>query len=275
MSKRIIRVFPRRTAATPNDALARIGTPEFWDEADEVHVSVSFSWDRNRAEWLAHQWETVAPVKLGGPAMGIRGETFEPGMYIKHGYTITSRGCPNRCWFCHVWRRDGNVRTLPIRDGWNLLDDNLLACPPDHIRAVFAMLSRQSRRAEFTGGLEAARLEDWHVDALRKLKPKQVFFAYDTPDDLAPLRDAGSRLLGAGFTAASHVLRCYVLCGYPKDTPSMAANRMEQALCAGFTPLAMLYRDAKGHASKDWRSFQRTWARPAIIYGRKERSCST
>ncbi len=42
MSRRLIRVFPRRTKATPNDALARFNVPDLYDEADEVHVSVTF-----------------------------------------------------------------------------------------------------------------------------------------------------------------------------------------------------------------------------------------
>lgn len=44
--KKIIRVFPTRTNATPNDELARIReTPSLFDEADEVHISVTFTWD--------------------------------------------------------------------------------------------------------------------------------------------------------------------------------------------------------------------------------------
>lgn len=46
MKKRIIRVFPTKTNATPTDELVRIReTPSFFDEADEVHVSVTFTWD--------------------------------------------------------------------------------------------------------------------------------------------------------------------------------------------------------------------------------------
>ena len=62
---RIIRVFPRRTKATPNDALAYVGPPDLFAEADEVHVSVTFTYDKAIAEQLAEQWRWVAPVKLG------------------------------------------------------------------------------------------------------------------------------------------------------------------------------------------------------------------
>jgi radical SAM superfamily enzyme YgiQ (UPF0313 family) len=105
--RRIIRVFPRKTKATPTDSLVRIGVaPALFDEADEVHISVSFTWDLKKAEELEKSWRYVAPTKIGGPATGMRGEDFTPGLYLKKGYVITSRGCPNRCWFCSVPKRE-------------------------------------------------------------------------------------------------------------------------------------------------------------------------
>jgi hypothetical protein len=265
----IARVFPRRTNATPDDSMAFIGGPYLWTEADAVHISVCWTWDLPEAERLEKEWRHVAPVTIGGPATGMRGGDFVPGEYLKQGYTITSRGCPNRCWFCSVWRRDGDVRELPIHDGWNVLDDNLLACSEGHIRAVFEMLRRQGTAPQFTGGLEAKLMRPWIAEELRKLKPKQLFFANDTPDDLEPLREAGTMLLDAGFTRASHALRCYVLCGWPKDSMSDADERMKQTLAAGFVPMAMLYRDAKGDRDPQWMKFQKRWARPAIICSSK------
>ncbi len=269
---RIIRVFPRRTKATPVDRLVYIGPPDMFAEADEVHISVTFTWDLPEVEKLIREWHNIAHVKIGGPATGESGGDFVPGRYLKPGYVITSRGCPNRCWFCSVWKREGDVRELPIRDGWNVLDDNLLACSPAHIRAVFEMLFLQKNQGHqilFTGGLEAARLETWHVMLLRDLKPKCIFFAYDTPDDLEPLREAGRRLLlVAGVTTASHTLRCYVLIGYPGDTFEKAEKRLQETIDAGFMPMAMLYRDRNGKRDFQWSRFQREWARPAIIAGR-------
>ncbi len=266
---KIIRVFPRRTKATPIDCLAYYGPPDLFAEADEVHISFTFTWDLAGAEWLVREWERIAPVRIGGPAVGEAGGDFEPGRYLKPGYVITSRGCPNRCWFCSVWKREGDVRELPVRDGWNVLDDNLLACSGTHINRVFAMLRRQKkiagRRIQFTGGLEAARLEPWHVTLLRDLKPKQLFFAYDTPNDLEPLREAGEMLLSAGFTKASHALRCYVLVGYPRDTPESAEARLHEAIGAGFMPMAMLYRGQSGDRDPEWMRFQKMWARNTIV----------
>ena len=183
----IARVFPRRTKATPDDPLAFIGEPPpriILPEIDEVHVSVAFTYDMPVAEWLAHQWEVVGvPVKMGGPAFNEPGGEFVPGRYLKHGYVITSRGCPNRCPHCAVPVREGyTLRELPIRDGFNVLDDNLLACSEKHIREVFEMLKRQAEKPVFTGGLEAKLLQPWHVDLLREAKTERMYFAYDTAD---------------------------------------------------------------------------------------------
>jgi hypothetical protein len=93
---RLIRVFPRKTKATPTDPLTYFGPPDRHAEADEIHVSVTFSFDKDWAEYLAEQWRHVAPVKIGGVAYGDRGDEFVPGKYIKPGYVFTSRGCPRR-----------------------------------------------------------------------------------------------------------------------------------------------------------------------------------
>ena len=269
---RLIRVFPRIIpTTTPRDELARFNLPSKADEADAVHVSVTFTYDLPAAEVLAKAWQYVAPVTIGGPAVNSRGEDFIPGRYLKHGYTITSRGCPNRCWFCSVWRREGGtVRELPIMDGHNILDDNLLACSETHIRAVFAMLARQKQRPEFTGGIEAKILQPWHAEEMRKLKPKSVFFAYDTPDDYEPLRQASRIMLEAGHTETSHVMRAYVLCGHQKDDMASADKRMYQCLDLGMMPMAMLYRDYSGKTGRVWRQWARTWIRTEIVQSKRK-----
>ena len=89
------RVFPRRTKATPDDALAYTTTPpKEVPDIVEVHVSVVFTYDIPKAEQLAEAWQHVGvPVKMGGPAYSLPGEDFTPGLYLKRGYVITSRGC--------------------------------------------------------------------------------------------------------------------------------------------------------------------------------------
>ncbi len=274
----IARVFPRQTRYTPVDDYAFIGTPPaigLSDDIDEVHVSVAFTFDQQRADDLADMWRHVAPVKIGGPATPERNGEFVPGRYLKKGITITSRGCPNDCWFCEVWKRHNReVVELPIQPGHIVQDDNLLACSRVHIERVFGMLDVQAHKGcaiEFKGGLEAARLEWWHVEHLWDLRPSSMFFAYDTPDDREPLFEAGRMLRIANFTR-SH-LRCYVLMGWPGDNMRDAENRLLDAWMAGFLPFGMLWMDKHGNSNEDWDDLQRAWDRPSITKAKVKKLC--
>ena len=264
----VLRVFPRRTNATPQDEYAVIGDPGLFipEDITEIHVSVAFTWDMPEAERLADAWSKYGPVKLGGPAFNRPGGEFTPGMYLKDGYVITSRGCPNKCWFCAVKTREPNgLHELEIHDGYNVLDDNLLACSEEHIRAVFAMLKRQKERAKFTGGLEAKLLKGWHCELLAEVKPERMYFAYDTPDDYEPLVSAAKLLKEYGLLK-TRKCKVYCLCGYPSDTFEKAEARLMQVVRLGMCPYAMLWRDKSGETKQEWRKFQREWVAPQIIY---------
>ena len=56
-------------------------------------------------------------------------------------------------------RRTARVVTRQtVADGWDVLDNNLLACPRPHLEAVLDLLARQPCPARFTDVLEAARV---------------------------------------------------------------------------------------------------------------------
>jgi hypothetical protein len=271
MTGRFIRVFPRKTSATPidNDAIVGRG-PNLLelDNIEKVHISVSFTWDLPLADKLYTQWKPIAPTEIGGPALKDRGGNFIPKKYLKEGYTITSRGCPNKCWFCSAWRNEGNtIRELPIYEGWNVLDNNILACSKEHQEKVYKMLLNQKHRPRFSGGLEAARLTEWNVEWLAKLKPDYMYFAYDTPDDYEPLANA-AKLLSEADLLKNHKSGCYVLIGYPKDTIEKAESRLIATIKLGYFPQAMLYNRANELPKterKSWRQFQREWANKVIV----------
>jgi hypothetical protein len=271
----LARVFPRRTNATPEDSYAFVGLPPAnpLDDITKVHISVSFTFDLEEAERLYRAWSKIAPTAIGGPATGQRGEEFVPGRYLREGYVITSRGCNGGCWFCTVPKREGTVRELPIRSGWNILDDNLLACSKSHIRKVFEMLEEQKklrRRILFTGGLEAALVREWHIELLKKLRPKEIFFGCDTEEKFYYLRQAVKLFKEADYFS-HNTLRAYVLIGFQDDSLEYAEKRLRRVKDIGVCPMAMLYRDTSGSViqpEKDWRRLQRMWARPALIYRR-------
>lgn len=273
----IARVFPRRTAMSPRDGLAFFKEPTIENIADcikagvtEVHISVTFTWDIPRAEDLYYAWQILGvPVEVGGPAFDDRMGDFAPGLYLRDGLVFTSRGCTKDCWFCSVPRcARGTIRELPITDGWNILDDNILGTSEQHFRDVCAMLKRQKHPAVFSGGLEPALLQQWQADLLYDVRPDRLYTAYDTKDDLEPLIEMGRKLWAAGFRPARHNMRCYVLVGYEGDSFEDAERRLHETMQAGFVPFAMLYRDESGERDTAWRRFQCEWCRP-IIVGKK------
>lgn len=264
--RRVIRVFPRRTNASPTDALARFDLPTLWEPpADEVRISVAFDCDREKAERMAGDWRHVGTVTVGGPAYGDPGGEFEPGMYLAHGYTITSRGCPNHCRRCLVPSREGSLRLLTIKDGWILQDNNILACPQAHRAAVYDMLARQSHRPVLSGGIEAARLTGWDIEMMARIKPAIMWFAYDDPGDWPPLYDAHETLTTAGLMR-NNSCGCYVLMGWPEDTMAAADERCAAVARLGYFPQAMLL-DRGIHTTdpRGWRKFARTWANKIIV----------
>ena len=267
---KIARVFPRKTNMSPDDPLAFFGMPTIESMAmdiDEVHISVTFTWDLEKADDLFEAWQLLGvPVEVGGPAFDDRMGSFTPGMYLKDGMTITSRGCNKDCWFCSVPRcAHGIIRELTIQDGWNILDDNILGTSESHFRGVIDMLNRQPKRAVFSGGLEPALLQPWQADLLRGINPKTMYTAYDTKDDYEAVRQMARILWDAGFNPKGHQVKCYCLCGYEGDSFEEAEKRMDQIMDVGFLPFAMLFRDESGETDREWRKFQREWANPYIV----------
>lgn len=271
---KIARVFPTKTSMSPTDPLVFFGPPTLDAmalEPEAVHISVTFSWDLQKAEDLYYQWEMLGvPVEVGGPAFGDRmSESFTPGLYLKEGMVITSRGCPKDCWFCDVGKcARGRVIELPVQDGWNILDDNILATSDDHFREVTQMLRRQKHPAVFSGGLEPEYMTAEKAALLVECKPKTLYTAYDTLDDYEHLRNMARLLWAAGLSRRSNTVKCYMLCGYPEDSMEAAEKRARQIMELGFLPFAMLYRGEDGETDREWRKFQREWAN-AVIVGRK------
>ena len=87
----ILRVFPRKTNATPQDDYVAIGYPGLFipDDISEIHISVAFTWDLLEAERLAYAWSRYGNVRIGGQATGMRGKAFTPELYLKQSYVIT------------------------------------------------------------------------------------------------------------------------------------------------------------------------------------------
>lgn len=285
----LIRVFPRRTAATPDDEMAFVGEPPLpgmrppAESIHAIHVSVTFTWDVPRAWRLRDEWRMAYPdakVYVGGPALGSPppGE-FTPGLYVKIGRTITSRGClGGRCPFCLVPKREGALWLLDIKPGWDILDNNLLACPRRHIEAVLRMLESQPEPARFTGGLEARRVTSEWARRITGLWLDVAYTAYDRPRQKAAVGRAVKRLLDAGGWSEGQGRRkigVYVLVGYGDDSEGKAVSRLEWVKSLGVTPFPMIYRppeDRKDPVQEALKRRLRKWMRPSSVWGAEQRT---
>lgn len=271
-----IRVFPSRTHWTPEDDLSFVGDPPViserfakLDKSLPVLISVVFNWHRAIAERIAVAWrEHFSDVRVGGPAYDDPGDEFTPGMFLKRGCTITSRGCSKRCGWCSVPKREGAIRELQIKPGWIVQDNNLLACSEKHLRAVFAMLRNQNRAIFFNGGLDKHFLKDWHRGLFDSIKIGELWFACDTPHDLPQLERAAKILEGISIQK----LRCYTMIGYENESLADADARCARVFKLGFLPFCQLFQPIDAPLiiyGNDWRAVHRKWSRPAAYRSAK------
>ena len=232
---------------------------------DEVHVSVTFTWDREEGRRLVEAWgQYYNKILLGGPAFANGAGEFTSGVYVRQGVTFTTRGCNNKCPWCLVPQREGRLRYLEIKPGHIVEDNNLLQADHQHISAVFEMLKKQPRAAILSGGLQASLIDDWVMDQLRGIRISQLFLAADTKEALKPLKKAISRL----SWLPKRRRRCYVMIAYKGETLSEAEDRLKEVWQIGFVPFAQLYQPPDEYIEypSEWKRLARTWSRPAAMY---------
>jgi hypothetical protein len=262
----IIRVFPRRTSYTPIDRLAFIGDPPLIrPPADEVHISVTFTWDIPEGRRLQEAWSVYYPViKLDGPAFGNNSALpFVSGMYVKYGITFSTRGCNRHCPWCLVPKREGRLIEIEnFAPGYIIQDNNLLQASREHIAKVFDMLREQPRAAIFAGGLQADLVDDWFIEQLKTIRVDCLFLAADTRAALKPLKKALDKL----SFLDRRKKRVYCMIGVNESVLD-ARERLKAIWDIGGMPFAQLYQppDQYIQYSQEWKALAREWMRPAAM----------
>lgn len=186
--------------------------------------------------------------------------------------SMTSRGCPRGCSFCHVASKEGRCakKVADVSDFWNpstgkkrikVLDPNITACREK--RDLMRQYAETGCEIEFTQGIDIRLTNDDDIDDLNRMKLKNVHFAWDNPKD--KLEDAFRRYA----KKAKHKMHgrfgmVYILTNFD-STMEENLYRIYTLRELNFDPYVMIYN--KPNAPQEIRDLQR-WCNNKIIFGK-------
>ena len=181
--------------------------------------------------------------------------------------TMTSRGCPRGCGFCHVASKDGRQsrKVANVDDFYDgqkeivSLDHNILACR-DRLD-LLEQYAATGAVVNYSQGLDIRLTTDDVVEVLNRTKMKEVHFAWD---------DAKTDLRGAFEEYARHARNkphgafgmVYCLVNY-NSTIDEDLERIFTLRDLGYDPFVMVYD--KPHADHQHRALQR-WCNNKWIF---------
>ena len=179
--------------------------------------------------------------------------------------SMTSRGCPRGCSFCHVAAKEGrcSVKVADVSDFWcgqkkiEVLDPNITACRDK--RDLFRQYRETNAQIVFNQGLDIRLLNDDDIADINGMRIKDLHFAWDNPkDDL----EEKFRNFANGFRRKSNIGMVYCLTNF-NSTMEENLYRIYTLRDMGYDPYVMVYD--KPHAPKEIKMLQR-WCNNKIIF---------
>lgn len=185
--------------------------------------------------------------------------------------SMTSRGCPRGCAFCHVASKEGkcSVKVADVKDFWNgqkeikVLDPNITACRDK--RDLMRQYRETGAWIDFTQGIDIRLTNDEDIDDLNGMKIKRLHFAWDNPED-----DLADKF--AAFTERFRIKdrrrkTVYVLTNF-NSTMEQNLFRVYTLRDLGYDPYVMIYD--KTNAPQEIKRLQR-WCNSKWIFQKCER----
>ena len=179
--------------------------------------------------------------------------------------SMTSRGCPRGCSFCHVAAKEGrcSVKVADVKDFWNgqkeirILDPNITACKDK--RDLMKQYRETGAILDFTQGLDIRCLNDDDIADINGMRLRTLHFAWDNPkDDL----EGKFRNFATRFRRKANIGMVYCLTNY-NSTMEENLYRIYTLRYLGYDPYVMVYN--KPSAPKEIRDLQR-WCNNKIIF---------
>ena len=185
--------------------------------------------------------------------------------------SMTSRGCPRGCSFCHVASKEGrcSVKVADVKDFWTpnigkkeikVLDPNITACREK--RELMKQYVDTGVWIDFTQGIDIRLTNDDDIDDLNRMKIKMLHFAWDNPKD--NLEDK-FRNFAEKYRCKGHCKTVYVLTNF---NSTMEENlyriyTLRDMPNGGYDPYVMIYN--KPDAPVEIKDLQR-WCNNKFIF---------
>ena len=157
--------------------------------------------------------------------------------------SMTSRGCPRGCAFCHVAKKEGrcSVKVADVKDFWNgqkhieVLDPNILACAEK--RDLLRQYAETDATVTYNQGLDIRFMDDEDIEIINRTRIKDLHFAWDNPkEDL----EQKFRKFAGGFKRKTNIGMVYVLTNF-NSTMEENLYRIYTLRDLGYDPYVMVY----------------------------------
>lgn len=176
-----------------------------FDQYDIVYMSKIFSFTPDYGQWITN----TKHIRKGGTGYDLYSALPEemefvtpdysiyPSIDNKTAYGFLTRGCPNKCKWCVVPRKEGNIRpymdvddvAVDGRTNLVLMDNNVLAC--DYGLEQIQKIIDCGYRVDFNQALDARLVTDNIAKLLAKVRWIDVIrFGCDTPRQIEECEEA-------------------------------------------------------------------------------------
>lgn len=179
--------------------------------------------------------------------------------------SMTSRGCPRGCSFCHVAAKEGRcaVKVADVSDFWNgqgeirILDPNITACREK--RDLMRQYIETGAILDFTQGLDIRLLNDDDIADINEMRLRTLHFAWDNPEDDL---EEKFKNFAKGFRRKTKIGTVYCLTNF-NSTFEQDLYRIYTLRDMGYDPYVMIYN--KPNAPVEVKRLQR-WCNNKIIF---------